>query len=179
VSLVLLGRQYDLNKSDWASWIQGVGSIAAILGSFALARHEAKTSDEARRLDNMWREYEFTQTAVELATDVERSLVDIVTKMNDRQVVGRTIGPERLLQVQRALDTFSQKDLSPLVLRRMLILQREVAYSLTAVREVGRMPVSEPRLQNAVTRLEAISACRDQILEQARYYARVLNDHFD
>jgi hypothetical protein len=39
--LVLLGRAYDLGKSDWASWIQAVGSIAAIAGAFAITQVQA------------------------------------------------------------------------------------------------------------------------------------------
>lgn len=38
--LVMLGSYYDLNKSEWAAWVQAVGSIAAIIGSFWISHRQ-------------------------------------------------------------------------------------------------------------------------------------------
>lgn len=37
VDLVLLGRYAELSKSDWASWVQAIGSIGAIIVAFLVA----------------------------------------------------------------------------------------------------------------------------------------------
>jgi hypothetical protein len=37
VDLILLGRALELSKSDWASWVQAVGSIGAIIVAFVVA----------------------------------------------------------------------------------------------------------------------------------------------
>lgn len=40
-ALVLLGRSFDLSKSDWAAWVQAVGSIAAIAGAYFIGERQA------------------------------------------------------------------------------------------------------------------------------------------
>lgn len=51
VDLVLIGRYYCLNASEWASWVQAIGSIAAILGSVWVAVHSTNSSNKAREED--------------------------------------------------------------------------------------------------------------------------------
>lgn len=54
---VLLIRQFRLNSSEVASWVQAVGSIAAIWGAFRVSSHqivrqnEAKAGEEKQRVD--------------------------------------------------------------------------------------------------------------------------------
>jgi hypothetical protein len=40
LDMVLLGIAYDLSKSDWASWVQAVGSITAICVAIWIARQD-------------------------------------------------------------------------------------------------------------------------------------------
>lgn len=55
LSAVLLSHGYkaNLNPSEWASWVQAVGSIIAIAGAFAIGKHQAdvqrKVAEQARR----------------------------------------------------------------------------------------------------------------------------------
>lgn len=54
VDLVWLGRAFDLGKSDWAAWVQAIGSIAAIFGAFIIANGQLKRdreADQRRRQD--------------------------------------------------------------------------------------------------------------------------------
>lgn len=39
--LVLLGRSYDLSKSDWSGWVQAIGALLAILASGLIASAQA------------------------------------------------------------------------------------------------------------------------------------------
>lgn len=48
IDLLLLGMLAELGKSDWASWVQAIGSIGAIGGAFAIARSQ---HDKERQLD--------------------------------------------------------------------------------------------------------------------------------
>lgn len=52
-ALVIIGRQFDLSKSDWAAWVQAVGSIAAIAGTFGVMwmqqRHQAASEGARQR----------------------------------------------------------------------------------------------------------------------------------
>ena len=41
IDLVLLGRAYCLDKSEWAAWVQAVGSIVAIFLAFLIGERQA------------------------------------------------------------------------------------------------------------------------------------------
>jgi hypothetical protein len=42
--LVWLGLKFDLGKSDWAAWVQAVGSIAAIAGAWVIGKRQSDTA---------------------------------------------------------------------------------------------------------------------------------------
>jgi hypothetical protein len=66
--LVLLGRANDLSKSDWASWVQAVGSIAAILVSVGITNHQIRKqreADSAKEAANDRRIAEFARAVIE------------------------------------------------------------------------------------------------------------------
>lgn len=50
INLIVIGLMNDLSKSDWASWVQAFGAIAAILASGAIATLQARRqyTDAAR-----------------------------------------------------------------------------------------------------------------------------------
>lgn len=49
LNLVQLGIHAELSKSDWASWVQAFGSIAAIVGAIWISRIEGKRGRELRK----------------------------------------------------------------------------------------------------------------------------------
>lgn len=51
VNLVVLGRAYGLNKSDWAAWVQAVGSITAIGAAVWISSAEAQRERKRRQDD--------------------------------------------------------------------------------------------------------------------------------
>lgn len=46
LGLVGLGRYYDLDKSEWAAWVQAIGSVGAIFGSYLIGRWQSEREDE-------------------------------------------------------------------------------------------------------------------------------------
>lgn len=46
LGLVGLGRYYDLDKSEWAAWVQALGSVGAIFGSYLIGRWQSEREDE-------------------------------------------------------------------------------------------------------------------------------------
>lgn len=46
----LLVRVFHLNSSEIASWVQAIGSIAAILGAFAISNNQVKRQEEQREI---------------------------------------------------------------------------------------------------------------------------------
>jgi len=47
---VLVIAQVDLNSSEWASWVQAIGSITAIWGAFRISNKQVNKQDEERKL---------------------------------------------------------------------------------------------------------------------------------
>jgi hypothetical protein len=42
----MVGSYFELNKGEWASWVQAIGSIAAIAGAFAIANRQIRAASE-------------------------------------------------------------------------------------------------------------------------------------
>lgn len=175
---IMIGAAVGLNSSEWASWVQAVGSIGAIVGSFALARHESREADKMQKTEDLFRALNLAQAAETLAGEVENELRESLNKMRNASKRRRPISTERMNQIQRALETFTHRDLSPLLLKQILILQRETAYSLTAVREMGTRNATVVRIHNAEMRLLRVESCRYQINGQIGDFAKRLTQHF-
>lgn len=45
-ALVAVGLHYDLDKSEWAAWVQALGSVGAIFGSYLIGRWQSERDDE-------------------------------------------------------------------------------------------------------------------------------------
>jgi hypothetical protein len=48
-SIIVAQNMWSLNKSDWASWVQAVGSIAAIIGAYVIGERQSKATLESAR----------------------------------------------------------------------------------------------------------------------------------
>lgn len=59
IDIAILGNHYELTKSDWSGWVQAIGSIAAIIGAFWIAKNqhanERKLEKDKRRADERLR----------------------------------------------------------------------------------------------------------------------------
>lgn len=53
IGLVLLGRAYELTRSDWSGWVQAVGSIGAIAVGFSASAHQAKSAARLARRERL------------------------------------------------------------------------------------------------------------------------------
>lgn len=65
--LVLVGRAYDLSKSDWASWVQAVGSIVAICASFYFFARQRKVEQKDARDRLLFEDYQSAQVLENIA----------------------------------------------------------------------------------------------------------------
>jgi hypothetical protein len=72
----------DLTASEWASWVQAVGSIAAILGAFALSNNQFKRQS-ALQLESEKRKFDACFAVVKNAAEHARVLREMVLTQND------------------------------------------------------------------------------------------------
>lgn len=72
----------DLTASEWASWVQAVGSIAAILGAFALSNIQVRRQAESQ-LEGYQKKASAYYAVVKNAADHANVLKEMVFKQND------------------------------------------------------------------------------------------------
>lgn len=164
-ALIVTGLDVGLNKSEWAYWVQAIGSIAAILGAFAVARWQAKSSERKSEADRAASSAALGHIAHVLAADASACLDSIVAKFELIKTERRpAIGTERLEEILHALRVFSAKDVPSTIYIEIVVIQREVVYTLTAVREQNKMKtISADRMFNAEARAKKVMQVRDKL----------------
>ncbi|PRA69326.1 hypothetical protein CQ065_07015 [Pseudomonas sp. MYb187] len=89
-------RIYDLKSSDIASWVQAFGSIAAILGAFAISNRQATLQRESVAADELRRKNRFKSIMLLLAykhLDDIRRLKKAVQEANYGSEPSKAFGP--------------------------------------------------------------------------------------
>lgn len=167
-SLVVTGLNNGLSKSDWASWVQAVGSIGAIVGTWAIARHQLLYADRSRAAAGREEEKLLYQIGLRLAKDVYGIHGDVHRKFTMNQsrhpAQPKAIGTERIREMQSSLHNFTLKGIPPALHAEMLVLLRELAFTQTAVREQSNLPhTSNQRIKRAGKRLATVLKSRDRI----------------
>lgn len=164
--------------AEWAYWVGGIGSISAIAGSFAIARYQAKETNKIRRLEVLETRHILSQMALRLAIDTVLCLMDTSEKIEGRMQKPREIGHERLAQLQTSLQSFANKNIPAEILSELLVLQREVAFTQMAIREIGKMRPTEIRLGKAYKRTSRVIRAREAIRKisqshKSEYFAAI------
>ena len=159
-------RWKGLSPSDWAAWVQAIGSIAAIFGAYSLANRQQKIAERTRFIDRLELELQYASAAGNLSQDTYRCLDDVSKKIHERRnQAGRRIGTERLAQLAKSLNNFANKDISPHLLVEILVLQREVAFTITAVTELGSHIATPERAAKSAARVAAVAEADRRILK--------------
>lgn len=152
----------------WAYWVGAIGSISAIVGSFAIARFQAREASKVRRVEALEAKNTVSQMARRLAIDTVLCLDSTRGKIESRMTTPRSIGHERLEQLQASLHSFANKNIPAEILSELLVLQREVAFTQMAIREIGSTRPEQRRVVSAERRTARVIRCRDTLREIAR-----------
>lgn len=159
-----------ITSQDWAAWVQAVGSIAAIAGSFALARVQANESDRIRKIEKLESNYAVAKMAVRLAIDTVFCLDNTAGKIDSRILRPRHIGQERLDQLQTSLHSFASKNIPEEILSELLVLQREIAFTLMAIREIGARRPNAIRAEKAYKRTNRVIRSQENLRKIEQLY---------
>jgi hypothetical protein len=170
----LIGPLFEVHKwmrldaSAGASWVQAVGSIAAIVGAFAIAKKQADEANQQRAKDHLQSEADLCRTALLISMDAA-ACVFSVNKKFTASTPPRGIGPERIEEVLHALRSLAAKNLTFDIHSEVLALQRELAYTLTAVREYNNLvPLTPERREKSAKRAKAIAEASRNLLQLAK-----------
>ncbi|MET3461244.1 hypothetical protein [Variovorax atrisoli] len=81
--LLWLGVNFELGKSDWAAWVQAVGSIAAIVGAWLIGKSQSKAAflhalrlKESERYDRVRAVFPIAERAHALITALDGEQYD-------------------------------------------------------------------------------------------------------
>lgn len=98
VDLIIVGNRADLSKSDWATWVQAVGSIGAIFAAFMIGARQADVAlmsvreaahlTEKRRIEAVLGMVEFANSLADKCLDLFREdgysrLAYVLTQVDD------------------------------------------------------------------------------------------------
>jgi len=166
--LILLGKSFQLSKSDWAGWVQAVGSIGAIVMGWAVVRHQIANGQRNRLEENASADRVHLEIGLRLAKDVYGIHMDVHRKhvMNQTLFPGRNrpLSNERIVEMQVSLHNFTLRPISPLLYAEVLSLLRELAYTAVSIREQNALPnTSNQRVKRSLKRTKTVLKCRDRI----------------
>ena len=148
------------------SWVQAIGSIGAILAAVFIARHQYVDArdKEAQRIAAERAAY--AREAYLVLREARRTLDYIAKKLRDSVGKRCRMRTERIISLELTLQTLSAKSLPPAILPYVLTAQREMSYTLMAVRGINEAPVvTEARVKNANDRARVVrrqaAQCRE------------------
>lgn len=164
------------SSADWSGWVQAVGSIAAIVGAWLAVRHQLNHAEKLRQLGQWEADLATSEACEELARDVGVVLWNIKSKfVAVQEGKRRRIGTERLEEVQQALRIMLHNKMPATLYIEVLRLQREVAYTLTAVRDQNtKKTISDQRIANAQKRAVKVDSIAQNISSIRCHYRQKL-----
>lgn len=154
-----IGNATDLTSPEWAAWVQAVGSIGAIWVAYAGIRRQIAHDASVRRRDKQERDIETAHACLHAMDDAWQALRHVTAKMREscEAVKEIHIDPDRLEEVRFVLRSMIDRDLPPKIIPWVLVGQREIVYSLVAIRQLHiAKAVSQERLSNATRRMKQL-----------------------
>jgi hypothetical protein len=168
VDMVLFGLHCDLTKSDWAAWVQAIGSIVTIVVAWAIVQHQLSHGERSRDVESRRADKTHAEIGLRLSKDVYGIVMNVHSKFDLHQRtapnVCRKIATERMEEMQRSLHNFTLKPVPPMLYAEILVLIRELAFTQTAVRQQNdRATINAQRAKRALKRANTVLKCRDRI----------------
>lgn len=156
----MLGCFLGIGHAEAPSWVQAIGSVGAIVFAWFMSVHHQRLQEKERRKDELRKLIQTAELCEAFVKDSRAVLKNVHGKFN-ASFVKKTwseIGTERLHGLLSAIDSLFAKDIPPGLFSALLPVQREVSYTLTAVRQYNqdRIAAIEARGKKAMRRLKAV-----------------------
>lgn len=115
-----------ISSQDWASWVQAVGSIAAIFFAWLIGKSQLRIQDRQKAIEKHEETVAQSETCEILAEQAIIVLKNIITKFEGPEGRFELIGVERIKELQHSLRTLSSKNIPPKLFNLLLPIQREL-----------------------------------------------------
>lgn len=163
----MLGCFLGIKSTDAPSWIQAIGSVGAIVFAWFMSAHHQRLQEKERRKDELRKLIQTAELCEAFVNDCRSVLRSVREKFRGSCAREKwsEIGTERLLGLLSAIDSLFAKDIPPGLFSAMLPVQREVAYTLTAVRQynANQIAAKQARGKKAMSRLKVVRKAHDEI----------------
>ncbi|WP_155649131.1 hypothetical protein [Burkholderia cepacia] len=126
----------EMTKGDWASWVQAVGSILAIAGTYYIARDQAKRQIEQQsRADSLAHlaEGELVEIICRDARDAVTVASEYISNYRNGPIFNFDL--DRLSDVQLSIRSLYGRSVPSVLLPRIVVTQRIVTYTIRAVQQ--------------------------------------------
>ena len=175
LGLVLLGRSYNLSKSDWSGWVQAIGSILAIAGAILIARNQhdkaqalamAKATADARiaRDKELIARTLTARNIVQVGTHALNSLKSLADARQDEGASWQVeMHAVRLDQLRSILDGFVAPGAEHVAAVAALHISDALTLNIFDARNMGGA-VSEEILIRSTKRLQEAQQCLDRLI---------------
>jgi hypothetical protein len=152
----------SLKSEVAAAWVQAVGSIGAIAGTWWATNYHWTKSEKVRIAESTKTTANLAESCLVIATDTDKIVSHIRWKF---QSGAMEISTERLEEVQWLLRQMLSRSIHPRLFADMLPLQRELAYTLSAVRQhnLSKVRASEERVKKALHREQTVTEAKDRV----------------
>lgn len=122
-------------SSDLASWVQAVGSIAAIVFAGIFATRQMKHTEELQRKVKIEDAAELVWACLHVARDAQAALKDLEGKLANQKKRPPSSCRERIEGLEETIRALLASKPHPMAVRELLIILTELAYSRVAIRE--------------------------------------------
>lgn len=82
-TLVALGVASDLDKSEWAAWVQAFGSVGAIVGSYLIGRWQSEREDDHAQRMALLAKHEKWSAVKAVLDDIYHQCLDVADQFDD------------------------------------------------------------------------------------------------
>lgn len=170
MGVVVVHTFFNLGAAEWASWVQAIGSIGAIIGAYLIARIQQKGADATRRQEAIVKLTQLSGLCAEIAEEAAQA-INAVTRIYDRHVGPQAMRhPDTRLQNAHALIVIAlKKDIPAEIAYAMIRLQRLLDITIRSLgqRQGMTAPVSPATLRLAQNRSIQSRAWQVSIVEYA------------
>lgn len=162
--LVVVGIHQDWGRSDLAAWVQALGSIAAVIGAWLGTAAQLRHVTVSRNRERAEIDLAYAQACLLAAQDATAALDYVAGRLGEHQSGWVLVPTERIEDLQLTFRSLIGKDLPARHLSGMLVIQRELAYTLTALRQMktNRGFVTPQRARNAANRARRVAGIQAQ-----------------
>lgn len=168
------------NSGEWASWVQAIFSVVAIVAAFSIAELQ-QLRQRKTEAERAWStRLELTRACYLACDEAVQTMNYIARKLREHRGQRFRLRSERIMDLRETFQTLLAKDVPAELLRDVLSIQRELSYTQMALSELGGAhEVTYGRINNAESRAQRACKSLKALKDRHHVYQWVATDNPD